>query len=226
MNVSGQKRQLPLRLVVSSTTTGRMPKSFPDTARPQLVVDDQPRMQLLQTMTLIGNARRNAARRLAHKQALARRTLILLIATCIGIWSWLALNAAAIDPSTHRRLAFVAILSAVVALLLSCRRAEGRVAVSAHQLSVCASEIGELRAAVSSGRGEVNAASVHEIRELYRGIMRRCTADHIYADFLAARLSGEAKSAAGWLANLYYFIDVYPMSIAALALPACFAVLG
>ena len=229
MNVSGHTAQPPLRLVVSSDTTASRPDRAQPTPRLQLVVDDQLRLQLLETMTLVGSARLQASRRLVHKRALARRALTSLIATSIAIWSWLALNAAAVDPSMHRRLAFVAIISSLVALVLSCSRAEGRMSVCAHQLQVCAAEIGELRdklgAGLGAGLGDIEAASVQHIRELYRDTMRRCTPDHVYADYLAARLTGEAGSTR-LRAYFYYFINVYPRSISALSLPVLFALLG
>ncbi len=233
MNVSNHTAQPPLRLVVSSHIAASRPDRVQLTPRLQLVVDDQLRLQLFEAMTLVGSARLHASRRLAHKRALARRALTSLIATSIGIWSWLALNAAAVDPSMHRRLAFVAIISSLVALVLSCSRAEGRMSVCAHQLQVCAAEIGELRdklgaglgAGLSAGLGDIEAASVQHIRELYRDTMRRCTPDHIYADYLAARLTGEAGSTR-LRAYFYYFINVYPRSISALSLPVLLALLG
>lgn len=229
MNVSNHTAQPPLRLVVSSHIAASTPDRAQLTPRLQLVVDDQLRLQLFETMTLVGSARLHASRRLAHKRALARRALTSLIATSIGIWSWLALNAAAVDPWMHRRLAFVAIISSLVALVLSCSRAEGRMSVCTHQLQVCAAEIGELRdklgAGLGAGLGDIEAASVQHIRELYRDTMRRCTPDHVYADYLAARLTGEAGSTR-LRANFYYFINVYPRSISALSPPVLFAILG
>lgn len=225
MIVSSHTAQPPLRLVVSSHATASKPDRARLTPRLQLVVDDQLRLQLFETMTLVGSARLHASRRLAHKRALARRALTSLIATSIAIWSWLALNAAAVDPSMHRRLAFVAIISSLIALVLSCSRAEGRMSVCTHQLQVCAAEIGELRDQLGAGVGDIEAASVQQIRERYRDAMRRCTPDHIYADYLAARPTGEAGSTR-LRANFYYFINVYPRSISALSLPVLFALLG
>jgi SMODS and SLOG-associating 2TM effector domain family 5 len=226
MKVSGNIVQPSLRLVVSSVVPVRPDDRASQVPRLQVVIDDQRRLQLIDTMTLVGSARSHAARRLAHKQALARWALTLLIANSVYIWSWIALNAASPDPPAHRRLAFVAIISAVAALMLSCCRSEGRAAVAAHQLRVCAAEISELGARLSAGRSGADADSVHEIRELYRDAMRRCTADHRYVDYLAARLATDGTDASRWRLNFYYLIDVYPVPVAALSLPLGFAMLA
>ena len=226
MSVSRHIVQPSLRLVVSSAAPVRPDERASNSPRP--VLDGQRRLQLIDTMTLVGSARSHAARRLVHKQALTRRALALLITTSVCIWSWIALNATLLDSPAHRRLAFVAIVSAVVALVLTCCRAEGRSAVAAHQLRVCAAEINDLSARLSDDRlaTGADADNVHEIRELYRDAMRRCTAEHSYVDYLIARLIRDAEDGSRWRISFYYFFDVYLVPIAALAPPLLFAVIA
>jgi SMODS and SLOG-associating 2TM effector domain family 5 len=217
MEVVRQQNSAPLRLVVSTAADDVMRERTARTSLPRLVINDEPRSQLLKTMTLVCATRQLAAHRMMRKQALSRHTLMALIGLCVGIWTWLAINVAAADPALHRRLAFIGVVSAVVALLLACSRTEGRAAVRAYQLGRCAAEIGDLRDKLANGDGD--DASVPAIRQHYRDAMRRCKADHIYADYLAARLACSAKDASPWRARLLYAMNVYPKSAAALMVP-------
>ncbi len=219
MDVVRKQNSPPLRLVVSTAADDVMRERSARTGLPRLVGGDEPRSQLLKTMTLVCATRQLAARRMMRKQALSRHTLLALIWLCVGIWTWLAINVATVDPAMHRRLAFIGIVSAVVALVLACGRAEGRAAVRAYQLGRCAAEIGALRDKLANGGGDCGDASVHAIRQHYRDAMRRCKADHIYADYLAARLACSAKDASLWRARLLYAMNVYPKSAAALTVP-------
>ena len=221
MDASRPQAQTALRLVVSS---GAQPPArdrglvTPQALRPQLVTNDLPRQQLLETLELVGAARRHAARRIAHKNALAHLTLVALIAVCIGLWSWLAIHVATVDASIHRRTALAAMVCAVLALVLACRRSEGRSAVAAHQLEVCANEIAELRDELRHS-GVAGPTIVDDIRERYRAAMRRCTARHGYGDYLAARSSCDTCPETRWRARLLYVADVYPVSVMVAAVP-------
>jgi SMODS and SLOG-associating 2TM effector domain family 5 len=174
----------------------------------QLVTDDQPRAQLLNTMTLVAAARRQAIRRIRHKLFLRQMTVVCLLTVLAGILAALSLQAADIGSGFNRQLSVVGLVTAVAALLMAGCHDHERAVLVIRALAVCVADIEalqrELRIASTCAPGVVQ-----DVRQRYGDTLRRCPATHVHADYLVARLAPAAPWRMHMRARLRYALRVY-----------------
>jgi len=210
-----------LRLVATTEPAALGRKPPPRSANIRLVVDDRPRQQLLNAMSLVAAARRHAAARIRAKLRVARGVAIGLVASIAAIDLVHGILAEKVNPLTHRNLAIVSLLAVVSLLLLHRRSAEERAIIAVRDLEICVGAIDALACELRRGR-HGDADLVHDVRRRYTAALRRCRCVHKHSDYLAARATLDGSGRRSWRTSVRYAADVYLREIALGAVPLLF----
>ena len=221
MQPSDRQRPVMLRLVATTGPAGFDRKRPPRPTNIRLVVDDRPRLQLLNTMTLVAAARRHAAGRIRDKLRVARGVAVGLVASIATIDLVHGILADKVNPLTHRNLAIMSLLAVISLLLLYRRSAEERAVLAVRDLEDCVDTIDALACELRRGR-LCDADLVHDVRRRYAAALRRCRCAHKHSDYLAARAALADSGRQTWRAGMRYAADVALREIALGVAPLLF----
>jgi hypothetical protein len=191
----------------------------------RLVDDDLPRRQLLQTLTIVTEARRHALRRHRHKRFVGQVTLYSLLTMAAALAAAPALPPDLLIAAPASRLALLAVVCVLSSLVAALRLGGTAATIAIHELQSCI-------AALDAVRGDLDRASadggdcIRDLRRAYHDVMRRCGAGHSYFDYVAARQSAAASPVQRWRDRLGYAVRIAVPDALPLAAPLLVVALG